>query len=139
MTDRYFGTQGQRITRSAEPEPEEWIPVIERADRGEISKRAARHELYVSDTRINAMLAHVRGEATDPTIARKAMDTKLAEPGNAELYKKRASSIEPVFGNIKANLGYRRFARRSLPAANSEWRLICTVHNLLKLQQTTPA
>jgi transposase len=139
MTKRYFGTEGQRITRSAEPEPEEWIPVIERVARGEISKRAARDELDVSDTRINAMLAHVRGEATDPTIARKAMDGKLSDPGNTELYKKRASSIEPVFGNIKHNLRFRRFARRSLPAVHSEWRLICTVHNLLKLQQTTPA
>ena len=80
MTKRYFGRDGQRITRSAEPEPEEWIPVIERVARGEISKRAARDELTVSDTRINAMLAHVRGEATDPTIARKAMDDKLADP-----------------------------------------------------------
>lgn len=139
MTKRYFGTQGQRITRNAEPEPEEWLPVIERVDRGEMSKRAAKDELTVSTTRINAMLAHVRGEATDPTIARKAMDNKLAEPANAELYSKRSTSIEPVFGNIKANLGYRRFTRRSLPAVNSEWRLICTVHNLLKLQQTTPA
>ena len=86
MTKRYFGTEGQRITRSAEPEPEEWIPVIERVARGEISKRAARDELDVSDTRINAMLAHVRGEATDPAIARKAMDAKLAEPDNAELF-----------------------------------------------------
>ena len=139
MTKRYFGTEGQRITRSAEPEPEEWIPVIERLARGEISKRAARDELTVSNTRINAMLAHVRGEATDPTIARKTMDEALADPANADLYSKRASSIEPVFGNIKGNLGYRRFARRSLPAAHSEWRLMCTVHNLLKLRQAAPA
>ena len=139
MTKRYFGTEGQRITRSAEPEPEEWIPVIERVDRGEISRRDAQHELTVSDTRIKSMLAHVRGEAVDPSIARKRMDDKLAEPENAELYAKRSSTIEPVFGNIKGNLGYRRFARRSLPAVQSEWRLICTVHNLLKLQQVAPA
>jgi transposase len=139
MTKRYFGTEGERITRTAEPEPEEWIPVIERVDRGELSKRAARDELTVSDGRITTMLAHVRGEATDPVIARKDMDDKLAQPDNADLYRKRSTSIEPVFGNIKANLGYRRFARRSLPAVNSEWRLICTVHNLLKLQQAAPA
>jgi transposase len=139
MTKRYFGQDGQRITRSTEPGPDEWIPVIERVARGQISRRAARDELTVSDRRINTMLAHVRGEATDPAIARKAMDDRLAEPDNAELYRKRSTSIEPVFGNIKANLGYRRFARRSLPAVNSEWRLICTVHNLLKLQQAAPA
>ena len=139
MTKRYFGTAGQRITRTSEPEPEEWIPVIERVDRGEISKRAAQHELTVSDTRVKSMLAHVRGEAVDPAIARKRMDDKLAEPENAELYTKRSSTIEPVFGNIKGNLGYRRFTRRSLPAVQSEWRLICTVHNLLKLQHLAPA
>jgi len=139
MTKRYFGQDGQRITRTAEPEPEEWLPVIERLARGEISKRAAADELTVSSGRVNTMLAHVRGEATDPTLARAAMDAKLADEANSELYKKRGHTIEPVFGNIKANLGYRRFSRRSMPAVNSEWRLICTVHNLLKLQQARPA
>jgi transposase len=139
MTKRYFGTEGQRVTRTAEPEPGEWIPVIERVDRGEISRRDAQHELTVSDARIKTMLAHVRGQAIDPSIARKTMDDKLADPDNAELYAKRSTSIEPVFGNIKGNLGYRRFARRSLPAVQSEWRLMCTVHNLLKLQQAAPA
>jgi Transposase DDE domain len=139
MTKRYFGTEGQRITRSAEPEPEEWIPLIERLDRGEISKRAAADELEVSSGRINTMLAHVRGEATDPTVARNEMDGKLAHPANKELYNKRGSTIEPVFGNIKGNLGYRRFARRGLPAVQSEWRLMCTAHNLLKLRVAAPA
>jgi transposase len=135
MTKRYFGREGQRITRSAEPEPAEWIPAIERLARGEISRRAAADELTVSNTRVNAMLAHVHGETVDPTVARATMDAKLAEPANTELYKKRQHSIEPVFGNIKANLGYRRFTRRSFDAVNSEWRLICMVHNLLKLRQ----
>lgn len=135
MTKRYFGKDGQRIARTAEPEPDEWIPVIERLDRGEISRRAASDELEVSDTRVKAMLAHVRGEAVEPSIARATMDAKLAEPANAELYKQRSHTIEPVFGNIKANLGYRRFARRSFDAVQSEWRLICTTHNLLKLRQ----
>lgn len=139
MTKRYFGTTGDRVARTAEPEPEEWIPVIERLARGEISKRAASDELTVSIARVNTMLAHVRGEAIDPTIARKAMDNKLQQPEQADRYRRRSTSIEPVFGNIKGNLGYRRFARRGLPAVQSEWRLICTAHNLLKLQQATPA
>ena len=138
-TKRYFGTEGERVARTTEPEPEEWVPIIERVDRGEISRRQARHELTVSDNRIKAMLAHVRGEAVDPSTARKAMDERLAEPENTEIYNKRGTSIEPVFGNIKGNLGYRRFTRRSLPAVQSEWRLMCTVHNLLKLRTATPA
>lgn len=139
MTKRYFATTGDRVTRTAEPEPEEWIPVIERLDRGEISKRAASDELTVSVGRVDTMLAHVRGEAIDPAIARKTMNDKLGQPEHADRYRKRSTSIEPVFGNIKGNLGYRRFARRGLPAVQSEWRLICTVHNLLKLQQVAPA
>ena len=139
MTKRYFGTEGQRITRSAEPEPEEWIPVLERLARGEISKRAASDELTISASRVNTMLAHVRGEAIAPAIARKTMEDKLEQPEHADRYRKRSTSIEPIFGNIKGNLGYRRFARRGLPAVHSEWRLMCTVHNLLKLQQAAPA
>jgi transposase len=135
MTKRYFGTEGELITRSAEPEPEEWLPVIERVAAGEISKRAAADALTVSAGRINSMLAHVRGETRDPSMVRADMDAKLEKPENAELYKKRSQTIEPVFGNIKANLGYRRFSLRSLQSVNSEWHLICTVHNLLKLRQ----
>ncbi len=135
MTKRYFGTDGELITtRTSEPEPDEWIPVIEQVDRGEISKRAAADRLTVSVNRVNVMLAHVRGEHIDPVIARQQMDDKLGHLIGAKLYAKRQHSIEPVFGNIKNNLGYRRFTRRGLDAVQSEWRLICTAHNLLKLR-----
>lgn len=139
MTKRYFGRDGQRITRSAEPEPGEWIPIVERVAAGEISLRAASDNLSVSVSRVKTMLGHIRGDIIDPTIARNMMDDKLSQPENAALYRKRSVSIEPVFGNIKANLGFRKFALRGLAGAHSEWRLICTVHNLLKLQHAIPA
>lgn len=134
MTKRYFGKDGPRAGRAAEPTPAEWLPVIERLNRGEINKREAAGELMVSGTRINSMLAHVRGEAVEPSIARAVMDEKLAEPRGSALYAQRQHTIEPVFGNIKGNLGYRRFTRRGLDAVQSEWRLICAAHNLLKLR-----
>ncbi len=90
-------------------------------------------------TRAKAMLAHVRGEAPDPMLTRKAMNAKLAQPEHGDRYRKRQQTVEPVFGNIKANLGYRRFTLRGLPAVNSEWRLICASHNLLKLWRKAPA
>jgi transposase len=139
MTKRYFGREGQRITRSAEPEPEEWIPIVERVAAGEISLRAASDNFSVSVSRVKTMLGHIRGDIIDPTIARNVMDNKLSQPENAALYRKRSVSIEPVFGNIKANLGFRKFALRGRAGAHSEWRLICTVHNLLKLQHAIPA
>lgn len=134
MTKRYFGRDGQLITRSAEPQPQEWIPVIERLAAGEISRRAASDQLGVSPARVKTMLAHVQDGVIDPAIARKAMNDKLAQPENAKIYRKRGVSIEPVFGNIKANLGFRKFSLRGNAGVHSEWRLICTVHNLLKLQ-----
>jgi transposase len=134
MTKRYFGHDGQRITRSAEPEPQEWIPIVERVAAGASSLRAASDHLGVSVSRVKTMLAHVQGDRIDPTVARKTMDDKLSQPDNDALYRKRGVSIEPVFGNIKANLGFRRFALRGLDGVHAEWRLICTVHNLLKLQ-----
>ena len=139
MTKRYFGKEGPRAARTAEPDPSEWIPVIERLARGEITKRVARGELMVSDTRINSMLAHIRGQSVEPSIARRQMDDKLADPRGADLYRKRQHSIEPVFGNIKNNLGYRRFTRRGIDAVQSEWRLICAAHNLLKLRTASLA
>ena len=53
----------------------------------------------------------------------------------AAAYAKRKTTVEPVFGNLKANLRFRRFSRRGLNAAASEWRLICTGHNLLKIHR----
>jgi transposase len=64
----------------------------------------------------------------------------LATQRGSELYKQRAQLIEPIFGNTKHNRGFIRFARRGRSAARTEWRLIATTHNLLKLHQhfTTP-
>jgi hypothetical protein len=51
------------------------------------------------------------------------------------LYKQRAQLIEPIFGNTKHNRGFTRFHRRGRAAARTEWRLIATTHNLLRLHQ----
>jgi Transposase DDE domain len=50
-------------------------------------------------------------------------------------YARRKTTIEPIFGNLKMNLRFRRFSRRGLTAVTSEWRLICAVHNLLKIRR----
>jgi transposase len=59
----------------------------------------------------------------------------LATDWGAELYLKRQGSIEPVFGQIKANRGADRFLRRGRSAVRSEWRLLAATHNLLKLHR----
>ncbi len=65
----------------------------------------------------------------------------LATDHGRALYAKRKHSIEPVFGQIKANRRIDRFQRRGRAAVRSEWRLIAASHNLLKLHNhwTAPA
>jgi hypothetical protein len=40
---------------------------------------------------------------------------------------------EPVFGQIKGAMGFRRFSLRGLFEVPSEWGIVATCHNLLKL------
>lgn len=65
---------------------------------------------------------------------RQQMQQQLLEPEGAALYRLRKAIVEPVFGHIKECRGLRRFSRRGLQPARSEWLLIAAVHNLLKLR-----
>ena len=118
---------------------EEREAVIERVDRGELSFRAAARELSLSPLKIRKLLAHYRSGLPDPAFVREAMEEKLSDPDKQALYNKRKTSVEPVFGNIKGNRGYRRFSRRGFVAVRSEWRLICATQNLMKLWRIAPA
>jgi len=62
-----------------------------------------------------------------------AMEHRMRTEEGAVAYALRSQTVEPVFGIIKASLGFRHFSRRGLAAARSEWNLVCAVHNLLKL------
>jgi transposase len=59
----------------------------------------------------------------------------LATEHGKEIYLKRQGSVEPVFGQIKANRGANRFLRRGRSAVRSEWRLLTLTHNLLKVHR----
>ena len=61
------------------------------------------------------------------------MRRALATPHGRATYRTRQVTIEPVFGQLKFNRQIRRFQRRGRAACRSEWRLIATTHNLLKL------
>jgi transposase len=61
------------------------------------------------------------------------MDRKVSTKKGNALYRRRQQIIEPVFAQIKAARGIRGFSRRGKAAADSEWKLICGTHNLLKL------
>ena len=48
-------------------------------------------------------------------------------------YQKRMHTVEPVFGNIKFNLGFRQFLVRGLTKVNGEFNLMCIAHNIKKI------
>ncbi len=59
-----------------------------------------------------------------------AMRDKLrAEEGKA-LYGRRNHAVEPVFGIIKAAMGFRGFSLRGKEKVSGEWRLVCLAYNL---------
>lgn len=74
-----------------------------------------------------------RGRIPNGLTATERMERKLRTKRGAALYRKRAQTVEPVFGQIKDARGLDRFCRRGESACESEWSVICATHNLLKL------
>jgi len=74
-----------------------------------------------------------RGLMPEGLSGREQMELKLSTKRGKEQYSKRGQMIESVIGQIKDARGISRFLRRGLNACTSEWKLICTTHNLLKL------
>ena len=58
---------------------------------------------------------------------------KLVTDEGRERYGLRKQTIEPVFGQIKSERGFRQFLLRGLDNVKAEWALVCLGHNLLKL------
>jgi len=52
-----------------------------------------------------------------------------------EKYQKRMFTIEPVFGHLKHNLGYRYFLLRTLEKVQGEFKIMCTAYNIKKIFQ----
>jgi hypothetical protein len=50
------------------------------------------------------------------------------------LRKQRCIEIESCFGDIKHNMGFRRFHLRGIKKAETEFSLVAMAHNLRKLQ-----
>jgi transposase len=109
--------------------------ILQSWDNGQISAKTAAERMGVSQPWARHLLAEYRRFGRDPAIVRAEMDAALADPDNAARYAKRKSTVEPVFGQIKHNRGYRRFSQRGLTAVDSEWKLICATANLLKLHR----
>jgi transposase len=65
--------------------------------------------------------------------AKAIMVHRLATRAGRKLYAQRKQTIEPVFGIIKAALGFRRCSLRGLQKVRTEWTLVTLAYNLKRL------
>ena len=65
--------------------------------------------------------------------SRERMGRRLKTKWGKAKHKLRSQTVEPVFGLIKPAVGIYGFMRRGMDAVRSEWKLICSCHNLMKL------
>jgi transposase len=80
-----------------------------------------------------------RGRIPADLSPKQRMARKLRTKKGRAAYAKRKGIIEPIFGQLKQVLGFRQFSLRGLASMRGEWRLMCTVHNLLKLWRASQA
>jgi transposase len=79
-----------------------------------------------------------KAEPTAPSLGAslsEVMKHRLATTAGKQKYKLRQQTVEPVFGNIKSVLGFRRFLLRGLEAVKLEWALVCAAYNLKRLHR----
>jgi transposase len=61
------------------------------------------------------------------------MKHRLKTPSGKAIYAQRKVTSEPVFGIIKAVMGFRSFLLRGFEAVKGEWNLVCMAYNIKKL------
>ena len=61
------------------------------------------------------------------------MAHRLRTQEGRALYALRKHTPEPVFGSIKAALGFRQFLLRGLDKVRGEWNLVTMAYNLKRL------
>jgi transposase len=114
---------------------------------GRRPKEASADSGYLSEANLAAL--HARG--IEPYIATarakhpadderkrggpltQAMRRKLRQAGWRSRYRLRKQIVEPVFGQIKQERGFRQFLLRGVEKVRAEWAMLCTAHNLVKL------
>lgn len=74
--------------------------------------------------------------APDPAVPwAEHMAHRVATKAGRARYKLRQQTVEPIFGIIKAALGFRSFRLRSLAGAATEWTLLTLAYNLRRLHR----
>ena len=129
------------------------VPVLQQVEKnvGKLPEKATADSGYFSEQNITAPeLAGVdlyvppnrqkHGEVLGDAVERgpkseiaERMREKLRTPEGHQTYSRRKAIVEPVFGQVKEWLRFRRFSFRGLENVQAEWDFVCAAHNLMKL------
>jgi len=74
-----------------------------------------------------------RGRPPKNLTTKERMLRKLHTNRGKEIYKRRETSVEPVFGQIKWARDLKQLSFRGLANARASWLFECAVHNLIKM------
>jgi IS5 family transposase len=138
------------------PDQEHLMPMLERvrqhcgtlpaqvtADNGYLSEaniaycEAQGVDAYVAVRKSEDPGALERLPMTRAQESRWMMHQKLTTPEGRAIYARRKTIVEPVFGQIKQAMGFRRFSLRGLAKVAAEWAFVCLCHNVLKIYRAT--
>ena len=121
--DEYICPQGKRLT-------------YERRS----SERNRKYKVYKGINCTNCKMKYACTKAKSRTIRREEREEirervieRLKTDKGKEIYNKRLYKIESIFGHFKFNLKYLMFHLRGKEKVNGEFKLMCTVNNILKI------
>jgi len=133
-TDQYTCPQGKKLTYSHTKDV--------RSDNGYVSERRVYECEDCSACPVKAACTrsqnnrHIyRGEKL--IRLRREDDLRLMSPRGVKHRRKRGIEVEAVYGQIKQNMGFRRFMLRGLDKVSTEWGIVCMAHNLNKMARAS--
>ncbi len=126
-SDRYVCPEGKRLTywktRTNKTDSREWHhKVYTGTGRGACEKRS-----LCTKTKARELLIDIREPLLQTTRE------KLVSDDGKRKHFMRQYIIEPVFGHLKFNVGYRNFLLRGLEKVRAEFKLMCIGWNLQKM------
>lgn len=88
---------------------------------------------YPQRTQIRQVAIFSGKHAKAPDTAADRMKRKIDTERGREMIGRRFATVEPVFGNLRANKKLNRFTLRGRAKVDAQWKLYCLVHNIEKL------
>src|SRR5690242_20480848 len=140
--NEYFEPMLRRVVENCDA-----VPATATADNGYFSEAAVRYAEHIGVEPFISVGKHRNDGTQDAapdlpqhhTDAKRRMRAVLESQRGREIYALRKSTVEPVFGQIRAPRRFGQFSFRGLVKNRCEWLLVCLMHNILKLWRAPAA